>query len=178
MIIESDRRALLDIARAAIAAHVMGHAIPAVVCADALRRLAGAFVSLHANGELRGCIGHIEPDEPIGEIIASCARSACSLDPRFPAVTVSELDNLAVELSILGPLEDVLSADQIEIGRHGLAVERGRHRGLLLPQVATEWGWSRQVFIEHTCKKAGLPGDAWQHGAKLWRFEAEVFGER
>jgi uncharacterized protein (TIGR00296 family) len=82
-----------------------------------------------------------------------------------------------IELSLLGPLEAIAGADDVEIGRHGLVVERGWQRGLLLPQVATEWEWDRQTFLAQTCQKAGLPGDAWQHGAKLWRFEAEVFGE-
>jgi AmmeMemoRadiSam system protein A len=103
--------------------------------------------------------------------------AACSADPRFPAVTAGELPDLDLELSLLGRLEPVSSADEIEVGRHGLVVEVGQRRGLLLPQVATEWGWDRETFLAHTCEKAGLPKEAWKRDAKLWRFEAEVFHE-
>ena len=97
-------------------------------------------------------------------------------DPRFPAVTPLELVEIAIEVSLLGPLE-AADADSVEVGRHGLVVEMRWSRGLLLPQVATEWNWDRETFLTHACRKAGLPGDAWKRGAKLWRFEAEVFGE-
>jgi AmmeMemoRadiSam system protein A len=176
MIPEHDRVRLLQIARDAIAAHVTGNARPALDANGDLTRPAGAFVTLHAHGELRGCIGHLQADKPLSRMIAECAISACSSDPRFPAVTTSELADLRIELSILGPLEPVETLDDVEVGRHGLVVERGWNRGLLLPQVATEWKWDRKQFVEQTCRKAGLPGDAWQHGAKIWRFEAEVFG--
>jgi len=103
---------------------------------------------------------------------------ACSADPRFPAVSGAELETLDVEISILGPLEPIASPDDIEIGRHGLVVELGHRRGLLLPQVATEWRWTQQAFVQHACRKAGLSQDAWRKRAALWRFEAEVFRER
>ena len=135
-------------------------------------------MTLHARHELRGCIGHIEADEPLATVVARCAVSACSADPRFPAVAVSELSGLEIELSLLGPLEPLTGPDEIDIGRHGLVVEKGRRRGLLLPQVAIEWKWDRLRFLAETCRKAGLPHDAWQRGADVWRFEAEVFGER
>jgi AmmeMemoRadiSam system protein A len=134
-----------------------------------------AFVTIHRRGELRGCIGHLEADEPLGRVIWDCAVSACSADPRFPPVTASELPDLEIELSLLGALEPAKSPADIIIGRHGLVVERGRRRGLLLPQVATEWAWDRETFLAQTCHKAGLPRDAWKHGALIWRFEAEVF---
>lgn len=174
---EADRAALLKIAREAVEAHVGGGPAPQVEPAGELARPAGAFVTLHDHGELRGCIGHIEADQPVAKIVTRCAIAACSSDPRFPAVTPSELPHLDIELSILGPLEPVNSIDEIEIGRHGLVVEMGWHRGLLLPQVATEWHWDRKMFVEQTCHKAGLPRDAWLKGAKIWKFEAEVFGE-
>jgi AmmeMemoRadiSam system protein A len=178
MIAEADRIALLQIARAAIVAHVSGAAWSVPPLDGAAARRAGAFVTLHCNGDLRGCIGHIEPDMPLGRIVARCAVSAASADPRFHAVTASELPHLQLELSVLGELEPVASIEEIEVGRHGLVVEMGWHRGLLLPQVATEWRWDRETFVAQTCQKAGLPADAWQHGASVWRFEAEVFAER
>ena len=139
---------------------------------------AGVFVTLHETGELRGCIGHMEPDEPLVPALVDAAVAACSRDPRFPPVRPDELARIAIELSILGPLEPVATLDEVEIGRHGLLVEQGRRRGLLLPQVAVEHQWTAATFVAHTCRKAGLSDNAWQRGASLWRFEAEVFGER
>lgn len=107
------------------------------------------------------------------------AVSAAREDPRFEPLRESELEGLEVEVSVLGPLEriDPADPDAIEIGRHGLVVERGHRRGLLLPQVATEWGWNREKFLAQACVKAGLSPDAWHHGAAVYRFAAIVFGE-
>ena len=174
---EADRRVLLALAKASIAAHVAGAPAPVIPDSGAAGRLGGAFVTLHKRGDLRGCIGHIEADQLLGTTVAQCAVAACSSDPRFPAVTALELPEIDLELSLLSPLQLVGGADEIEVGRHGLVVEKGWHRGLLLPQVATEWAWDRDTFLAHTCQKAGLPRDAWKHGATLWTFEAEVFGE-
>jgi AmmeMemoRadiSam system protein A len=175
---EADRTALLTIARDAVARWVRRGTPPALPATGDTARPAGAFVTLHNHGELRGCIGHIEADRPLVQVVADCAVAACSSDPRFPAVTEAELPHLEIELSILGPLEPLAGPDDITIGRHGLFIELGWRRGLLLPQVATEWNWDRLAFLEQTCHKAGLPRDAWKKGAKLWRFEAEVFSER
>jgi AmmeMemoRadiSam system protein A len=174
---EHDRTLLLQLAREAIAAHV--GAAPAHVpgAAGVLARPGGAFVTLHKAGNLRGCIGHVEASEPLGKVVPRCAVAAASGDPRFPPMAPSELGAIAIEISLLGPLEPITGPDDIVIGRHGLVVERGWQRGLLLPQVATEWGWDAEAFLVHTCQKAGLARDAWQTGAKVWRFEAEVFGE-
>jgi uncharacterized protein (TIGR00296 family) len=111
-------------------------------------------------------------------VVTRCAVAAGSTDPRFPPITRTELDELDIEISLLGPLEPIAGPEDIAVGRHGLVVEMGWQRGLLLPQVATEWNWDAETFLSHTCHKAGLPRDAWKHGAKLWRFDAEVFGER
>lgn len=173
-----DRALLLRIARDAIAAHAARTPAPIVERSGVLARPGGVFVSIHKRGELRGCIGHIEADEPLAAVVPRCAIAACSTDPRFPSVSASELAEIDVELSLLGPLEPIAGPAEIEIGRHGLVVERGWNRGLLLPQVATEWGWDAVTFLAHTCRKAGLPHDAWEKGARLWRFSAEVFGER
>lgn len=176
---ESDRRRLLQIAREAIVAHVNRTApsVAELAASDSLHRPGAAFVTIHHRSELRGCIGHLEPDELLPQVVTDCAVAACSTDPRFSPVTPDEVGRLAIEISLLGPLEPIASIDDIEIGRHGLMVEKGWQRGLLLPQVATEWHWDRQTFLVQTCRKAGLPHDAWKHDAKLWRFEAEVFGE-
>jgi uncharacterized protein len=198
---EDDRRLLLQLAREAIAQHVgavIGHAPvgrrssfgiisqPAIHNPQSairnpqsafLDRLSGAFVTLHSHGELRGCIGHIEPDEPLGRVVPRCAVAACSVDPRFSPVTGAELAAIEIEISLLGPLEAIAGAADVAVGQHGLVVEQGWQRGLLLPQVATEWKWDAETFLAQTCHKAGLPRDAWKRGAKIWRFEAEVFGE-
>jgi AmmeMemoRadiSam system protein A len=175
---DADRRLLLRVARAAVEARVNSSPAPSWPEAAAGARADGVFVTLRRRGELRGCIGHIEADQPVAPIIGRCAVAACSADTRFPPVTAQELPEIDIELSLLGPLDPVSDIGDIEIGRHGLVVEQGWSRGLLLPQVATEWQWDRETFLRHTCRKAGLPQDAWKHGAKLWRFEAEVFGER
>ena len=174
---EADRRRLLQIARDAISAHVNGVSAVERSVSDSLERPGGAFVSLHHRGDLCGCIGHIEANRSLRRVVRECAVAACSADPRFPPVTAAELADLEIEVSLLGPLEPVASPDDIEVGRHGLLVEQNWQRGLLLPQVATEWQWDRETFLAQTCHKAGLPRDAWKHGAKVWRFEAEVFGE-
>jgi AmmeMemoRadiSam system protein A len=174
---EPDRMALLAIARSAVTAYVNGEPPPPAHTSGDLNRPAGAFVTIENHGELRGCIGHLDANRPLATVVAECAVAACSTDPRFPAVTPGELPHLDFEISVLGPLEPVHDVSDITVGRHGLVVEKGWHRGLLLPQVATEWKWDRQAFLEHTCQKAGLPRDGWKNGAKLWRFEAEVFGE-
>ncbi len=174
MIPDADRLHLLRIARGAIVAHVSGAAVPGHEFEGPRQ---GAFVTLHRAGELRGCIGHIDADQPLARIVARCAVAAASDDPRFAPVAATELDELSIELSVLGPLELVASVALIEIGRHGLVVEDGWRRGLLLPQVAVEWRWDGEQFLAHTCRKAGLGHDAWKRGARVWRFEAEVFGE-
>ena len=175
-----DRALLLKIARDAVTAYVNhkgGPAPHAGISVDLASRRGGAFVTIHHRGQLRGCIGHIEGDRRLVGVVAECAASACSVDPRFPPVAADELADIDVELSLLGPLEPILGPDDIEIGKHGLLVARDGRRGLLLPQVATEWQWDATTFLAHTCRKAGLPVDAWKRDAELWRFEAEVFSE-
>jgi AmmeMemoRadiSam system protein A len=172
-----ERALLLRLAREAIAAHVAGRPAHVPGAADILSRPGGAFVTLHKGGELRGCIGHIQATEPLGTVVPRCAVAACSSDPRFPPLAPDELEAIDIELSLLGPLEPITGPHDIVVGRHGLVVERGWQRGLLLPQVATEWNWDADAFLAQTCRKAGLPLDAWKNGARLSRFEAEVFGE-
>jgi AmmeMemoRadiSam system protein A len=180
----NDRATLLRIAREAIDTHVTGaaggpeRAAPRMALSELLRsRIGGAFVTIHHRGDLRGCVGRIDADQPLVHIVARCAVSACSADPRFAPIGRGELVDIDVELSLLGPLEPITGPDDIEIVRHGLVVARDGRRGLLLPQVAAEWKWDAPTFLTQTCRKAGLPADAWRSGAMVWRFEAEVFGE-
>jgi AmmeMemoRadiSam system protein A len=138
---------------------------------------AGAFVTVNVEGSLRGCIGIPDPAEAIGEVVRHCAAAAAFDDPRFPPVRRDELTRLTLEVSVLSEFVPVEDFGAIEIGRHGLVVERGRRRGLLLPQVAPEYGWTVEEFLRNACIKAGLPPSAWQSDARILRFEAIVFRE-
>jgi uncharacterized protein len=177
MFTDRQKLALLDIARAAVVAQVAGQ-VPAPTPAADFPSATGAFVTLKRAGQLRGCLGTLDCKQSLAEEVARCAASAAHDDPRFEPIRATELPDLHVEVSVLGPLEEIdpRGPEAVVIGRHGLVVERGSHRGLLLPQVAPEWGWNRDQFLAHACRKAGLPVDAWQHGAKVYRFEADVFG--
>jgi len=178
MLDEQQRTTLLQIAREAVQAAI-GHQRYAPTTEDAeLQKPGAAFVTLKKCGELRGCIGTIEPREPLIENVAHMARAAALEDPRFPPVTSTEIPDLTIDISVLSHPEPVTDVNAIEIGRHGLIIEAGHKRGLLLPQVPVEWGWSRDEFLDHTCLKAGLPKGSWRTGAALYAFEAEVFGER
>lgn len=145
---------------------------------DVLDRACGAFVSIHRDGQLRGCLGRLESTWSLPRVVAHLAEAVADSDPRFQPVEPQELPALDIEISVLTPEREIQSPTEIEVGRHGLIVEQGVHRGLLLPQVATEHGWDRMTFLEHACMKAGLAPDAWQRGARLLIFEAQVFGER
>jgi AmmeMemoRadiSam system protein A len=137
----------------------------------------GAFTSVYANAALRGCVGYVLATSSIYRTVAETARAAAFDDTRFQPVTREEARGLQVELSILSPPRPIL-ADAVEIGRHGLLISMHGSRGLLLPQVAVEHGWDRATFLEQTCRKAGLPLDAWQKGAVIEAFTAEVFGDK
>jgi len=138
---------------------------------------AGAFVTLKEQGELRGCIGQVEAVAPLLETVASCAISSAVHDPRFPPVTGVEVPKLKIEISVLTPAVAVAKVEDIVVGRDGLIIEKGFHRGLLLPQVPEEWGWNREQFLQNLCRKAGLGPDEWKSGAKIYSFQALVFGE-
>lgn len=138
----------------------------------------GAFVTLTKNRELRGCIGHVVGSEPLWCSVRSNAANAAFHDPRFPPVNESELPGLTIEISALTPLWRVSSPGEITIGRDGLVIERGIHRGLLLPQVADRYGWSPEEFLDQTCRKAGMKPGCWRRDdAEISAFSAEVFGE-
>lgn len=174
---EADQRQLLRLARQALEESVRDFRVPDVdVAEESLRQHGGAFVTLWKSGRLRGCIGYVEPRLPLYRAVMECAEAAALRDPRFDPVEPHELPLLRLEVSVLSPLADI-APDQIEVGRHGLMISRGVRRGLLLPQVAVEWKWDREHFLEETCLKAGLPPDAWSHGARVQAFSAQVFSE-
>ncbi|MHB8834294.1 MAG: AmmeMemoRadiSam system protein B [Candidatus Methylomirabilia bacterium] len=172
------RAELLGIARRAIAETVRGsQRFESKSANPALQTPQGAFVTITIGGQLRGCIGTFREDTPLFRTVAQMAQAAAREDPRFPPLTAAELPKIHVEISALTPMKPVADVAEIEVGRHGLYITRGFNSGVLLPQVATEYGWDRTTFLEQTCRKAGLPKNAWQEGAKILSFEAEVFGE-
>ncbi len=139
----------------------------------------GAFVTLHCRGKLRGCIGYIVGVKNIPETIMDMAIASAFRDPRFPSLTMREYKDIDIEISVLSPIETVRDVSEIVVGRDGLIITQGNRNGLLLPQVATEYGWDLAQFLEHTCYKAGLPGNAWNHPAtKIEKFSAQVFSEK
>jgi AmmeMemoRadiSam system protein A len=147
---------------------------------NALSDRRGAFVTLRSGGELRGCIGHIAADRPLGDVVARMAVAAATEDPRFPAVVLAELAELHIEISVLTAPQPLRDRDvtQIVPGRDGLVVQRGGRQGLLLPQVATEYGWDAEELLAATCHKAGFAQDAWRDPkTEILVFRAEVFGE-
>jgi AmmeMemoRadiSam system protein A len=170
------RRRLLALARAAFEASVRKIPAPAVprdISVDAF----GVFVTVHHRGDLRGCLGSLDCGDRIVESIARLAASVAHEDHRFRPIAIDELAQTVLDLSVLTPPQRVNDHSAIEVGRHGLIIEQGTRRGLLLPQVAPEHGWDRDTFLAQTCVKAGLPPTAWMRGASLFCFEAEVFGE-
>jgi AmmeMemoRadiSam system protein A len=170
------RTRLLALARQALEARVRGQCAP-LVAADLNRQASGVFVTVHCRGELRGCLGTLDARERVGEAVARLAGDVSSEDVRFRPLSIAELDDVSIDVSVLTPAEVVHDPTSIDIGRDGLIVQQGSRKGLLLPQVATEHGWDRVAFLAQTCIKAGLPADAWQHGATVLRFQADVFGE-
>src|SRR5512138_1694626 len=171
-----DQQHLLALARRALEARVRRHEPPEPVLRLEIRT--GAFVSIFREGELRGCLGRLGSDLPLPTLIVQLAQAVADSDPRFDRVAPHELDVIDLEISVLTREREITSVDEIELGRHGLIVEYGTSRGLLLPQVAGEHGWDRDMFLDHTCLKAGLLPGAWKRGARIFVFEADVFGER
>ncbi len=175
---DADKKLLLQVARDSIEAHLLGKPAPALDTPPSLSQPRGAFVSLHRRGQLRGCIGYLEAVKPLGETVREMAVAAAFHDPRFRPLGREELADLEVEISVLSPMQLVNNIDQIQVGTHGLYIIQGRYRGLLLPQVATEYHWDRLTFLAQTCGKAGLPADAWKDPAtKIYLFTAEVFAD-
>jgi uncharacterized protein len=177
MLTADQRQHLLALAQASIESQVRG-GTPIETGMTPLPDASGVFVTIKERGQLRGCLGTLQNRAGLAAEVIRCAADSASDDPRFPPVTVDELPGLSLEISVLGPLEEIEARpDAFTIGVHGLVAEQGLHRGLLLPQVATEWGWDGEQFLRQTCIKAGLPPGAWRSGARIFRFAAEVFGD-
>jgi len=180
MLNTEEQRLLLKLARETIEHYVRTQQIAPVeeeTLTPRLKKKCGVFVTLRKKGELRGCIGYVEGIAPLWRAVQDNAVSAATRDPRFEPVTPRELQDISIELSVMSPLERISSADEVVVGRHGLVIEKGLNRGLLLPQVATEQGWDRETFLKGVCRKAWLADDAWKKGARLWVFTAQVFSE-
>ena len=172
-----ERTQLLRLAHESILSALEQREIPLDPPSDHLAQPRGAFTSLYLRGALRGCIGYILPTNSVYRAVASTARAAAFEDRRFPHITLPEAHDLEIELSILSPPQPI-APEAIEVGRHGLVITMIGLRGLLLPQVPVEHHWDRTTFLEQTCRKAGLPLDAWQKGATIDAFTAEIFGDK
>jgi len=176
---DEEKQILLSIARSAIQCTLEGKPLPPLHYSQkALNRPSGVFVTLHRGDDLRGCIGYVEPLFPLAQAAQEVAVKAAMEDPRFMPVTLAEFKTVSIEVSVLSPLSELQDIETIEIGTHGLVIDAGYRRGLLLPQVATEYGWNKKQFLEHTAQKAGLPSDAWKKKeVKLFTFTVEMFCE-
>ena len=171
-----ERRALLEIAHRAIAAKIKRQKFELASPSPHLAEPRGAFTTIYLRGALRGCVGYVFAAEPLYRTVAETACAAAFDDSRFQPVSPDEAPELEVHLSVLSPLQRIEAAE-VEVGRHGLLISLNGHRGLLLPQVPIEHNWDRVTFLAETCRKAGLPVDAWQKGATIEAFTAEVIGD-
>lgn len=172
------RLRLLEVAREAIFQRLTRGSVPPFTVAEAeLQPASGAFVSLHLDGNLRGCIGTLHGERPLHEVVVEMACEAATNDPRFPAMSTRELSQTDIEVSVLTPFLPIRPED-VEVGRHGLYVIRGPRRGVLLPQVPVQYGWTREQYLQHACRKAGLPEESYKDPeTRLLAFEAEVFSD-
>lgn len=176
---QAQQQFLLKLARDTIRAHLAGNKAPPGDTDDpAMHQQRAVFVTLHKNGRLRGCIGQLTARQPLIDAVRDAAISAATRDPRFPPITLEELDSIQIEISVLSPPKEVKDPSEIKVGKHGIIVSQGLRRGVFLPQVAPEQGWDRETMLRHLCAdKAGLSPDAWRRGATLQVFTAQVFGE-
>lgn len=174
-----EKENLLKLARASIEKRLLGETkIEVKTDFPIFNEKRAAFVTLHIHGNLRGCIGQIIATNKLVDTIREMAVSAAFGDPRFPALTKKEYSEIDVEISVLTPIQEIESWKEVKIGVHGIIISKGYYKGLLLPQVATEYGWDSETFISHGCMKAGLPRDEYKRGIKLEIFAANVFGEK
>ena len=179
MLKSKEKKVLLEIAHKAIEAVVRNEdTTPEPREENALNMRNGCFVTIKQAGELRGCIGNFQSDLPLFKEVAEMAAASACKDPRFYPLQADELDTISIDISVLSPLEKIDDIDSIEIGTHGIYLEKGYYRGVLLPQVATEHEWDRETFLKQTCIKAGLPTDAWKaEEADIYIFSADVFSD-
>ncbi len=177
---EETRRQLLDLARATLEAQFRGEPPPRLASdrSESFGESRALFVTLRFDGRLRGCIGTLAPEGDLARTVPKFALRAAFEDPRFPPLASHELSGCAIEISVLTPPRLVENVEDVVVGRDGLILELGGRRGLLLPQVATEWGFDREMFLSELAQKAGLPPEAWRHAdARVFAFQAEVFSE-
>src|SRR5665647_3479897 len=175
---DQEKKTLLEIAKRAIIAKAGNRELPKLTSdLPILKEKRGAFVTLKKRGHLRGCIGYIKPVKPLGETVQEMAVAAAFHDPRFPSLKPDEIRDLTFEISVLSPLQRIKDINEIEVGKHGLYIIRGYNSGLLLPQVASEYAWDRELFLKETCSKAGLPPQAWlDKETEIYIFSADYFG--
>jgi uncharacterized protein len=171
-----ERQVLLRLAHEAIKASLHAREVDLTPPTDHLAQLRGAFTTLHLHGRLRGCVGYVIAAYTLWRTIAETATAAAFRDARFSPVTAGEAKQLQIEISVLSP-PVLIAPEDVIVGEHGLLISDGARRGLLLPQVPVELAWDRELFLEQTCLKAGLPPDAWKRGAHIEAFTAEVFAE-
>jgi AmmeMemoRadiSam system protein A len=171
-----ERKLLLETAHEAILSALEAREISLFTPSPHLSEPRGAFTTLYCQGKLRGCVGYPAALLPLFRTVIETARAAAFDDPRFIPLTLAEVRELGVSLSVLSMLKPI-SPEEVEVGQHGLLISEGPRRGLLLPQVPVEHGWDRITFLEQTCRKAGLSLNAWQTGAAIEAFTAEVFGD-
>ena len=176
---KEEKLSLLKLAKESVFANVQQQSLPSTESSFAkLNEPGAAFVTLHVDGKLRGCMGTFAWRSTHTEIVQQMALYASTRDPRFPSIDESDLSSMTVEISVLSSPIEVGGLDEIQIGRDGLIISHQNARGVLLPQVATDRDWDVKTFLEHTCLKAGLPTDAWKReDVQIQRFEAEVFSE-
>lgn len=174
---EEEKKVLHHIAKTVIEHKAKGKPVPDFkIDSPILKENRGAFVTIHKKGQLRGCIGYIEGHGPLHRTIEEMAEAAAFRDPRFTPVKEKELPELDLEISVLTPLKRINDVSEIQVGKHGIYIKKGWYSGLLLPQVATEYGWDRQTFLEHTCQKAGLPSNSWKEkDTEIYIFSADIF---
>ena len=179
MLGEAEQATLLKLARQTLNNLLKGHSAPSADPPGAILGAPGAaFVTLRKGGKLRGCIGFTQAVDPLWRSVREATVRAASADPRFEPLQGSELDDVAVEISVLSPMART-APDQVKVGSHGLWIQAEGRTGLLLPQVALEWGWDREQLLRAVCEKAGLAPDHWRRpDAELYTFTAQVFGER
>jgi AmmeMemoRadiSam system protein A len=171
-----ERKQLLSLAHQSIRSHLSRQTLKVEAPSPHLAEMRGVFTTLHRLGKLRGCIGFVIATTPLYQGVIETAAAAAFEDPRFAPVQPQEVDELQIEISVLSPMTPI-APEQVEVGKHGLMISHYGRRGLLLPQVPLEWGWDREMFLGEACRKAGLPPDAWKHGASIEAFTAEIFGE-
>jgi AmmeMemoRadiSam system protein A len=176
---EKEKTTLLNIVKKAITAKFNDKEMPKLTLeSQTLKERRGAFVTLKTQGRLRGCIGYIKAVKPLWETVREMATAAAFYDPRFPSLKLEEVQDLTFEVSVLSPLKHIKNIDEIEVGKHGLYIVRGYKSGLLLPQVAIEYGWDREYFLRETCYKAGLTPQAWKDKeTEIYIFAADYFGD-